>query len=617
MRLIERAKALAKRHWPALSIRTILLATFVFVAALPGVGAVALRVYENTLVQQTEAELIAQGAVLAAVYRAAWERPLPVRPATAGVPLLSQAGKEEEAGCRIKSGMTEGGERCGPPYAVAPSQTLTSPHMVTPSHTVTPAQAGVAGGGARQGPREAPASAGVTDEAVDEALFPASSLAPEPPQIDLRADPVLPPAPAARRSAPADPEASAVAALLAPVVRDAGAVTLAGVRVLDARGTVVVGRGDVGRGYAHLPEVGEALAGRAATVLRDREGPASPLEWLSRAVTIRVHHVRPVLADGRVVGAVMLSRSPRGLFVGIWQDRGKIALGIAMILAVLVVLATFLSRGIARPIRDLTRASEAVARGQVSVPEPPATAAVEIRDLYANFAIMAARIDARTRYLRDFAAAVSHEFKTPLTGIRGALELLTEHEMDEAQRRRFLTNAGADADRLARLVQRLLDLARADMAPGAGGWSDPPVAARQAADAVPALAIDAAGADGQVPLAAETLAAVLTILAENSRDAGATRATLTRTPRALRWHDDGPGIAPGDRDRIFTPFFTSRRERGGTGLGLPIARSLLSASGATIDLAESSAGAVFEIGFAIAPARAPGRPPGAPPPPRA
>ena len=67
--MIEGLKAVLKRHWPSLRLRTILFATLVFVAALPGVGAVFLRVYENTLVQQTEAELIAQGAVLALAYR--------------------------------------------------------------------------------------------------------------------------------------------------------------------------------------------------------------------------------------------------------------------------------------------------------------------------------------------------------------------------------------------------------------------------------------------------------------------------------------------------------------------------------------------------------------------
>ena len=70
--LIRAAKDFLKRHWPALRLRTILFATLLFVAALPGFGAVFLRVYENTLVRQTEAELIAQGAVLASAYRSFW-----------------------------------------------------------------------------------------------------------------------------------------------------------------------------------------------------------------------------------------------------------------------------------------------------------------------------------------------------------------------------------------------------------------------------------------------------------------------------------------------------------------------------------------------------------------
>jgi two-component system sensor histidine kinase ChvG len=75
--------------------------------------------------------------------------------------------------------------------------------------------------------------------------------------------------------------------------------------------------------------------------------PRYALEWLSRASAIRVHYVRPVLAGRRVVGILMLSRSPRGLFLGIYQDRGKIALGVGLIFATLLVLAGLLSRGIA------------------------------------------------------------------------------------------------------------------------------------------------------------------------------------------------------------------------------------------------------------------------------
>ncbi|MCC2978480.1 sensor histidine kinase, partial [Sphingomonas sp. PL-96] len=70
--MIASAKAWAKRHWPRLSLRSYLFASFFLVAALPGVGAVSLRVYENTLVRQTEAELAAQGAALAASAAALW-----------------------------------------------------------------------------------------------------------------------------------------------------------------------------------------------------------------------------------------------------------------------------------------------------------------------------------------------------------------------------------------------------------------------------------------------------------------------------------------------------------------------------------------------------------------
>jgi two-component system sensor histidine kinase ChvG len=505
MWLIAGAKRVAKRHWPALSIRTILLATFVVVAALPGVGAVGLRVYENTLVQQTEAELIAQGAVLAAAYRAAW-------------------------GNRASGGR---------------------------------------------------------------------ALAPEPPTIDLRSDPVLAAMPGAVRAGPADRHAAAVGQALEPVMRDAAAVTLSSARLLDGAGVVVAGRGDLGLSYAGVAEVRRALGGQVATTLRTRVdnpyGLRSPLEWLSRAVTIRVHHVRPVVAGGRVVGAVMLSRSPRGLFVGIYQDRGKIAAGVVLIFLTLLVLAGLLSRGIARPIRDLTRATERVALGEVAIPAAPATAAIEIRELYSHFATMAARIDTRARYLRDFAAAVSHEFKTPLAGIRGALELLGDHDMTPQERRRFLANAGADADRLALLVQRLLELARADMATVQGGHCGLRDVALGLSDA--GMSIVAVGEGHDVPIDGGTLATVLAILVENSREAGARVATLRldrgKETVTIRYEDDGPGIPAGDRDRIFTPFFTSRRAQGGTGLGLAIARSLLSAGGGSVNLVPSAKGAAF------------------------
>ena len=64
--------------------------------------------------------------------------------------------------------------------------------------------------------------------------------------------------------------------------------------------------------------------------------------------------------------------------------------------------------------------------------------------------------------------------------------------------------------------------------------------------------------------------------------------------------DDGAGISPGNRDRVFEPFFTTRREAGGTGMGLQIVRSMLAAHGGTIRLLPSESGAAFEIRVPLA-----------------
>ncbi len=316
-----------------------------------------------------------------------------------------------------------------------------------------------------------------------------------------------------------------------------------------------------------------------------------------------------------MVGVLLLSRSPRALFRGAYEDRVKIAVGAVGIVALLILLSGLVSRGVTRPIERLSAASRDVASGRGAMPETPPTAAVEIRGLYEDFRAMAVASARRSRYLRDFAAAVSHEFKTPLAGIRGAVELLQDHgpSMSEAERSRFLGNISADAARLSHLVSRLLDLARADMAtPNAGATADVSAPVRRAADGFGGQALDV-----RVDLAADlpavsvpeaTIEAVLGALLENSRQAGAGQIAITARAEAetliISVADDGPGVTAADRDRLFEPFFTGRRAEGGTGMGLPIARSLLAASGGSIALVASDTGARFEV--TLPQARSPG-----------
>lgn len=508
--MIASAKRWAKRHWPQMRLRTIVFATLFVVAALPGFGAVFLRVYENTLVRQTEAELVAQGAALAATAAAGW-----------------------------------------------------------PGATTAPRVA------ADQGENRSTSSA-----------------------IDLSTTPILPERPAAAPAQAVAHDAAAASIRLAPIIDATRATTLASIVLLDRAGRLV-GDGHGGAGYAGLPEVAGALRGQPMTVLRRNAAYHATyrFEWLSRAVAIRVHHARPIVVDGKVVGVLLLSRSARSLFKGLYEDRWKIAIGIVAILLALVVLSGIISRGVTRPIQQLGIATRAVASGQGRVPEIPTTAALEIQGLYADFAAMAAAIEHRSHYLRDFAHSVSHEFKTPLAGIRGALELLHDHpDMTAGDRHRFLANADADVDRLTLLVTRLLDLARADMAePGVVATIEPlPIITRVAGIARDAgLVVSLPQAMPAVICPPETLEAVMTTLFENGRQAGAGALRVSISVASgwldVRVSDDGRGIAAADRERVFEPFFTTKREAGGTGLGLAIARSLVEKSGGRLDLVDAVA----------------------------
>lgn len=429
-----------------------------------------------------------------------------------------------------------------------------------------------------------------------------------PTAVDLRSSPVLEPRPAARQVAgPPDPPAVALAARLAPVIAETRQTTLASILLLDRQGVLLNGA-ESGRSLAFLPEVRSALGGREMTVLRRNDSYSrwSPVDLVSRATAIRLHRARPIMVQGRVVGAVLVSRSPAALFRGMWEDAGKIVAGTLAILLALVGMSFVLARSIVRPIEKLSDAARALAGGRQANPVRPTLEITEIRHLYDDFAIMADSIARRSRYLRDFAASLSHEFKTPLAGLRGGIELLQDHgtNMSEAERERFLANMQGDADRLARLVSRLMELAQADMR---GDEVTEPGAIAPILDrlrdglAGPGFAIETTVPADLPPLAIEApaLETILATLIENARQAGAGILRITATADIagcrIELSDDGPGIPPADRARVFDPFFTSKRTSGGTGLGLPIARALVENRGGSLELADGGPGARFVV----------------------
>jgi two-component system, OmpR family, phosphate regulon sensor histidine kinase PhoR len=206
----------------------------------------------------------------------------------------------------------------------------------------------------------------------------------------------------------------------------------------------------------------------------------------------------------------------------------------------------------------------------------------------------------RERAEREFVANAAHELGTPLTAITTSLEVLRAGAKDDpADRDRFLELIERQTSRLSRLRRALLVLARAQTRQEALQLE--PVPARRLLEAV-ADELRAAGLDGDVEVEAPSDLAVLAQpelveqvvlnLAENAlRHGSATHVELVTRGIderlvAIEVRDDGKGIAPGERDRLFDRFYrgTGRGDGEGFGLGLAIVREAVRALGGTIEI---------------------------------
>ena len=516
-------------------LRTVLLIVNLAVLVLPLGSIFFFRIYENQLVQETERELISQGAVIAAVF----ERGIVAR------------------------------------------------------------EPGYAGYGARL--------AGPLPEKVEGRYTPVE------PELDLAEQETLPPRPDGRRpEATADSAARDVGRSMSRILSSAQRTTLAGMRVLDFNGIVVAGGAEIGQSFAHIEEVRKALAGRYASVIRQRisDSPPPSIASISRGTGIRIFVALPIIYNDRLWGVAYLSRTPKNVLKHLYAEREKVILAGFTILVLTFLLALLTSSTISWPINRLIERTRRISAGDPEAMRPlnnPGTR--EMALLARSFSDMALSLHERSEYIRDFATHVSHEFKTPLTSIQGAAELLREHvdEMSEAERTRFLQNISADTDRLQRLVSRLLELARADsLKPSDETFEVADALERlQTKHADPAFEIVVERtASGTARMSEDTFYVVLSNLLKNARQHNARKVRIEakRNGRALdiAVADDGDGISAANRPKIFTPFFTTKREHGGTGLGLGIAKSLLEAHQGSIRLADSKAGAKFVLRLPLA-----------------
>jgi signal transduction histidine kinase len=426
-------------------------------------------------------------------------------------------------------------------------------------------------------------------------------------------NPILPPRPAARPSQmPADNVAQTIGAQMKQIMLDTKKTTLSGIRLLDMNGTVIAGREEIGLSLADIPEVQQALTGQYASHIRIRlsDEPPPPLYSISRGTNIRVFVAFPVIENKHLQGIIYISRTPDNIIRHLFAVKTIVFVAFASLLLLVVSLVLLVSASISRPIAELIGQTERVKQGEQKLIEPlknPVT--YEIAQLSLSFASMSHALSERTDYLRRFASYISHEFKTPLTSMQGALELLQDHNdtMPDEQRQRFLDNLLADTERLRQLVNRLLELARADaLEPSRQNSSLPKVIdTLQPRYVERGLQLHCHNLPNTaLAIAPDALEMVLINLCENSLQHAASQLEISSCVQQhslkIHLHDNGLGVSPANRNKIFTPFFTTRRNSGGTGLGLEITQSLLKAYGGQIELAESENGALFVLSLPLA-----------------
>lgn len=274
----------------------------------------------------------------------------------------------------------------------------------------------------------------------------------------------------------------------------------------------------------------------------------------------------------------------------------------ALALALLIGAATFvvgalLVRLLLRPITTLSHQAQDLRRNpQAAIPPLPHHGTRELGDLAHSITTMAAALQNREASIRAFTDHVTHELKTPVTAIRAAAELLSDGPLSDPDQRLVAQILGATTQMQTQL--EALRRVTAAREPGHHGTCTLAALLPDLTALHPGLTVTAQGSDTQIPLAPSGLRVVLTHLLGNAAEHGATRVTLdATTPLTLTVHDNGTGISPGNRTRIFTPFFTTRRETGGTGMGLTITRNLLHAHNADITLTPGASGTTFTLTF--------------------
>ena len=327
----------------------------------------------------------------------------------------------------------------------------------------------------------------------------------------------------------------------------------------------------------------------------------------------------PFVQENTVLGAVLIRTKAQAVEAGIGSlitQVGLMALAAILIAAAGVYLYV---RSVMRPLGELTRAARAMSEGDFAVRVAADDATPEVAEVSAAFNSMAGKLAEVESSRREFVANVSHELRSPITSISGFVEGMEDGTIPPEEHPHYLAVVGQETRRLSKLIGDLLALSRLERDDVQLEYTTFDIhemlrraIIRRVNDLEgKAMEVDCRFAQENclVHADADRVEQVVVNLLDNAIKFTPTGGKITLTTQVAegRCHvtvqDNGAGILPEDRPRVFDRFFTADRARTagkGTGLGLSICQRIMEMHGQSIVLEDTPTGAAFTFTLDVA-----------------
>ena len=376
-------------------------------------------------------------------------------------------------------------------------------------------------------------------------------------------------------------------------------------------------------------------AGRRASNVRNVDVPVS-IHTLERAAkgeavfeTVRLKDgtrlrlvTVPIMVGGRMLGIVQVGSPLEGIEEALSQLLLILVVAVPLVLVVASLGGSFLANKALKPVDEITKTAKRIGSGDLSQRiHLEEFLDDEIGRLASTFNEMIGKLERSFLQIKRFTADASHELKTPLTVLKGEIEVGLKRDRAVEEYKRILSSCLEEVDHMSRIVDDLLTLARADM--GALELRRERVDLGEVAEDVwrslqrmaeeKGLKFSLAR-DGEVPVWGDRdrLRQLVVNLVDNALkytpSGGEVVLKVGRQDALalLSVKDTGEGIPPEDQERVFERFYrvdkARSREKGGTGLGLSICKWIAEAHGGRIWLkSEIGRGSTFTVELPLSP----------------